>query len=308
MPSAGFFLRLFLIPAGVVLSVVAVWLLFGRLAGGSRDALAYVREIRSGAGSWRAAYELATLIGNDPDLARDPRLLGELTAMLDDELAGASEPELTRYLALAIGTFQALDARPTDGRVVNPLATLAAALDVRQGSPVRLAAAASLARHAARLDGKLDDGRVVAALRGAATAPEFPELRRLGVFALGFCGGRDASEALADRARDDADRYVRYNAAIALVRRGDPAALGPLREMLATGELREAVREPDGAAPAEIVETIQIQAVGAIAASPNIGAFAALRPEVEALARSGSAPLRSSAEEVLQKLQTGREL
>ncbi|WP_165243753.1 HEAT repeat domain-containing protein [Paludisphaera soli] len=308
LPSSGFFARLFLIPAGVVLAVVAVWLLFGRLAGGGRDALAYVWEIRSGAAGWRSAYELATLIGNDPGLARDPELLGELTAMLEDELTGASEPEMTRYLALALGTFQTLDARSTDGRAVDALATLAVALDARQVEPVRLAAAASLARHAARLAGKLDEAHVIDALRGAARASDSPELRRLAVFALGFCGGRGATEALADRARDDPDRFVRYNAAIALARRGDASALGPLREMLATEELREAVRGPELADLSDLVDTIQVQAVEALAGSGEIGTFAGLRPELEALARSGSTPLRRSAGQALQKLQSGRKL
>src|SRR3982751_2877887 len=85
-PSAGFIVQLFVIPAVVVAVVVVVWLLFGKLAGGERDAMDYVRLLRSPDANWRAAtraaFELASLIQNDPKLARDPKLLGELTDLL----------------------------------------------------------------------------------------------------------------------------------------------------------------------------------------------------------------------------------
>src|SRR5436309_14192952 len=87
-PSAGFIVQLFVIPAIVVAVVIVVWLLFGKLAGGERDVLEYVRTIRSDNVNrrWRAAYELASLIQNDRKLAKDPVLLGQLTSLLDEEL------------------------------------------------------------------------------------------------------------------------------------------------------------------------------------------------------------------------------
>src|SRR3954467_4164193 len=78
-PSAGFIVQLFVIPAVVVAVVVVVWLLFGKIAGGERDAMEYVRLLRSPSANWRAAFELASLIQNDSKLASDPVLLGELT-------------------------------------------------------------------------------------------------------------------------------------------------------------------------------------------------------------------------------------
>src|SRR3954449_6721555 len=87
-PTAGFIVQLFVIPAIVVAVVIVVWLLFGKLAGGERDVLEYVRTIRSEYVNrrWRAAYELASLIQNDRKLARDGVLLGQLTTLLDEEL------------------------------------------------------------------------------------------------------------------------------------------------------------------------------------------------------------------------------
>src|SRR5271170_1140541 len=67
-PSAGFVVQLFVIPAAVVVVVIIVWLLFGKLASGERDAMEYVRQLRSPTGHariGRVAFELASLIQND---------------------------------------------------------------------------------------------------------------------------------------------------------------------------------------------------------------------------------------------------
>ena len=160
-PSAGFIVQLFVIPAVVVVVVIGVWLLFGKLAGGERDAMSYVETLKSTNANWRSAYELASLIQNDPKLARDPKLLGALT-----ELLGArSGPrtitlKLTMYLALdARALFKTLDADLSGGGKADPLATLAQALDAKQPGEVRVAAAVSLAKQGARLDEKSEDPR-----------------------------------------------------------------------------------------------------------------------------------------------------
>ena len=92
-PSAGFVVQLFVIPAVVVVVVIIVWLLFGKLAGGERDAMEYVRRLRSPTANWRLAFELASLIQHDPKIGSDPVLLGELTDLLSHELdAGTRIP------------------------------------------------------------------------------------------------------------------------------------------------------------------------------------------------------------------------
>src|SRR4051812_46137138 len=136
-PTGGFIVQLFVIPAVIVVIVIAVWLLFGKLAGGERDAMEYVRLLRSPNAHWRAAYELASLIQNDPKLASDPKLLGELTDLLGHELDQEESPELTQYVTLTLGAFQTLDARSNDGREVDPLATLSHALAAKRPMKVR---------------------------------------------------------------------------------------------------------------------------------------------------------------------------
>src|SRR6516225_3423759 len=107
-PSAGFVIQLFVIPAAVVVVVIIVWLLFGKLAGGERDATEYVRQLRSPTANWRLAFELRSMIQNDPTIAADPKLLGELTDLLSRELDRNEDPELMQYLALTIGAFRTL--------------------------------------------------------------------------------------------------------------------------------------------------------------------------------------------------------
>src|SRR5262245_15612063 len=168
-PSAGFVVQLFVIPALVVVVVIIVYLLFGKLAGGERDAMEYVRQLRAPTANWRSAYELASLIQNEPAIASDPKLLGELTDLLAFELdryddpRQDKDPKLPQYVALTLGAFQTLEARTESGQAVDPIVPLSRALNPKYDGPIRIAAAASLAKQAARLEGKLDDERAVVA-------------------------------------------------------------------------------------------------------------------------------------------------
>ena len=300
-PSAGFVVQLFVIPAVVVAVVIVVWLLFGKLAGGERDAMEYVRQLRLPSANWRSAFELASLIQNDAKLGSDPKLLGELTDLLAHHLDHPENPEMTQYVALALGRFQTLDARAGDGRTIDPLPTLARALSDKQPTPTRIAAAYSLAEHAARLEGRLDDANVVRAL-GEASENGETSLREVAVYALGFFGGEAAAQILRDRL-NDADRFVRYNAAVALGRLGDPAAKGTLREMLSTTDLAKALTLDSDLEKQNKIEAIQLEALQALQTSiargrPDLAE--SLRPEIDNLTRSGLVSVRSQALALLQ--------
>jgi hypothetical protein len=307
-PSAGFVLQLFVIPAVVVAVVILVWLVFGKLAGGERDPSEYVRRMRQASGDWRSAYELASLIQNDASLASDPRLLGELTDMLAGELkTQTTDPRLPVYLIKTIGAFQTLKATLADGRKVDVIETLARAIEPSHETAIRMEAAASLAKHAARIDGKLEDERAVRAIGDAATAPE-PELRQVAVYALGFFGGEQARGALIERLKSDADCYVRYNAAVALGRRGDMAARATLKEMLSSADLDRVVEMPSPTEKENKIEAIESEALQAVQASLSSGSSAlavSLRQEIEGLTHSGLVSIRSQAQGVLQKLPAG---
>ena len=150
-PSAGFVVQLFVIPAIVVAVVIFVWLLFGKLAGGERDPAEYVRRLRQGSGDWRSAFELASLIQNDAKLANDPHLLGELSDLLSSELkAKDSDPQLKVYLIKTLGAFQTPEATLADGRKVDPIEPLIQAVQPGSEPAIRMEAAATLAKQAAR--------------------------------------------------------------------------------------------------------------------------------------------------------------
>jgi hypothetical protein len=316
-PSAGFVVQLFVIPAAVVVVVIIVWLLFGKLAGGERDAMEYVEQLKQPRANWRSAYELASLIQNDPSIAADPKLLGELTVLFAHELDQAEDPKheddprLAQYLALTLGAFQTLEAHTRDGRVVDPIEPLSRALGPKLDKVIRISAAASLAKQAARQEGQLDEPRAVKAL-GEMAADENPQVRQIAVYALGFFGGLPAEQVLRDRIRSDEDRFTRYNIAVALGRRGDPAAESTLREMLTTIDLGKVVqvdpetRKPNTAAARQnTIETVQLEALDALRSAvgkSSPGLARSLRPDVEKLTKSGLVSVRNQATELLRSL------
>ena len=143
-PSAGFVVQLFVIPALVVLVVIIVWLLFGKLAGGERDAMEYVRQLQLPTANWRSAFELASLIQNDPAVSGDPKLLGALTELLSRELDHyenpklRDDPKLAQYVALTLGTFQTLEAQTQSGQPVDPLVPLIRAMEPQFDLVIRI--------------------------------------------------------------------------------------------------------------------------------------------------------------------------
>ncbi len=316
-PTAGFIVQLFIIPMVIVAVIVLVYLFFGRLAGGERDPEAYVETIRSSNENrrWRAAFELASLIQNDSRLAKDEQLLGSLTEELERELTkGGDDLRVRQYLCRTIGAFQTLEARSPSGRPLSPLGALSRALGTDQPTEVRMAAAESLARHSARLQRTesdqnwLESAEAVEGLSGVLNDRRAePELRELAVFALGFLGGRSANEALRERlGESEESRFVRYNAAAALARRGDEVALPTLREMLSPADLRQLIPQETPSATESRIETIVLEAIQALQTALQFGhpeVVRPLRPELEDLSRSELTSLRTQASATLQLLQ-----
>ncbi len=306
-PSAGFIVQLFVIPAVIVVVVIVVWLLFGKLAGGERDAMSYVETIKSPSANWRAAFELTSLIQNDPKLSRDPKLLGELAALLDHDLNLKTDETLLQYLTLTLGMFQTLEAQSGVGDKVDVIAVLCRALEDTRPASVQIAAGMSLAKQAARLEGTLEDPRPIKAL-AATRSSDSPEVRKVAAYALGFFGGPEATAAL-KAVMEDGDRDVRYNAALALGRRDEIVALGNFRELLSDKSLELLYKETPEDERKSKVENLELEALNSLSAAAAKGHYAlltALRPEVEALTRSGLVTVRSRAQEVLKSLPESR--
>jgi HEAT repeat protein len=184
---------------------------------------------------------------------------------------------------------------------------LCKALDDTRPDEVRLAAAASLAQHAARMEGTLVDPRAVKALVATKSASS-PSVRKVAAFALGFMGGDEATAGLKS-ILDDSDRDVRYNAALALGRRDDPAALGNFREMLSDKDLEVLCNDTPKAERSSKIESIELEALNSLNTAAGKGKttlLTTLKSEVDVLTRSGLVSVRSRAQEVLKSLQTSK--
>jgi hypothetical protein len=308
-PNAGFVVQLFIIPAIVVCVVIGVWLLFGKLAGGERDVNEYVRIIRSESANrrFRAAYELASLIHNEKSLRSDPKLLGDLAELFENELSdkNGDNAEAKQFLAVALGLFDIDAGQSTSGKPIQALPVLARGLSADQPTAVRRASAESLARHAARLDGTLETPEVIAPLAEASASDE-TELRLLATYALGFCGGDAAKAALRGRL-SDSYRDVAFNAAFALIRRDDPAVLDTLRELLSRTNLEQTIALENPTEKASTIEAFQIQALKSLQAAIRGGGKVlaqSVTGEVEKLAAGNLVSIQVEAKAVLDLLKT----
>jgi hypothetical protein len=101
-----------------------------------------------------------------------------------------------------MGAFRTLEGQTMSGQLVDPLDPLSRAVGLKFDKTIRISAAASLAKQAARAEDKLDDPRAVKAL-GAMADDENPQLRQIAVYALGFFVGAQAEGILRDRVRSD---------------------------------------------------------------------------------------------------------
>lgn len=304
LPTTGFILQLFIIPAVIVAGLIVVVALFGKLADTHRDPVAYVEAIRTGSETvrWRKAHELANLIVTEPKLARDTKLQGAVTRLLEEELSRPeTDAQLVQYLVLALGAFAAAGPNPEQGDAKHALID---AIDSKRPEVVRLAAAQSLATiAAAQAGGTWTDDEAIQALTTAAQDAS-PDLRQRAVFALGFLDGPTVLATLR-QATNDADRFVRYNAANALARRGDEAATRVLHELLSSRELSEIHQAPTPEETRRRVEELHLIALAALekaADSGHLDFVQGFRSDLDTLARSDLPAVRIQAQGLLKRL------
>jgi len=258
-PSAGFIVQLFLIPALIVMAVVAVWALFGRLADSGADWGQLVAELGSGNEHrrWRAAQELAQLIRNDqlqPPIDREPlsqnrqvceALVKLLNESLDQTTPSQDDVLHQEFLARCMGSLQ--DSSQT-------LPVLAQAMRPERDVEVRKSALMAVTTIAGEKfdkamgfsgDGSkgddnlqrkplpepcLADPAVLEQLRVAAQDTE-PVVRHLAAYALANVSGPGSMEQLKVMLLDG-DRRTRANAVMGLARNGVADAVPELEKLL----------------------------------------------------------------------------
>jgi hypothetical protein len=255
-------LQFFIFPLSIVAVCVTVFVIFGLIASEGKGPRQYLDEVRTGSANrrWQAAFELTKVLQarRDPAL-KDPRFVEEAVRTFDE--SAGDDPRVRRYLALALG-------RLGDRRAVPALLKAA-----RESAPDGPHADAETQIYSVWALGAIGDPEAEPALAELARS-EDPGVRKAAVHALGSLAGEDSRAALT-RALDDRTEDVRWNAAIALARRRDPAAATVLLEMLDRAHLGQVPGMNDDR---RLEETL-LQAVEAAGVVPDPG----LRAPLEAL-------------------------
>ncbi len=259
-PSAGFIVQLFLIPALIVLAVVAVWALFGKLADSESDWKQLTEELGSSNEHrrWRAALGLAQLLRNEEltpptdrePLAKHPLVVDSLTDLFVKSLASTtpSDEDVTHqeFLARMLGALKADE---------KTLPALAEAIDESHHLEVRKSALMSVATISGRhfddatgyhpIDGQpvplserklplsnptVTDPAILNQLRRAAQDPQ-PVVRHLAAYALANVSGPDSLAQLKIMLLDG-NRFAQANAALGLARNGSTDCVPTLAQLL----------------------------------------------------------------------------
>lgn len=274
-PSAGFIVQLFLIPALIVMAVVAVWALFGKLAHSENDWTQLITDIRSNneLRRWPAAEVLAQLLRNEElspptdhePLAKNPVVAESLTELLSESLASNSSSDEDirhqEFLARMLGALDADDKTlpvlaealtDSHDNVVRKSSLMAIALiagrhfDEATGYSAAVSAGldapAMSERHLPLEAPTISDPAVLEQIRRAAQDPDVI-VRHLAGYALANISGPESLKILRVML-SDSNRQAQANAAIGLARNGSVDAVPTLIQLL-TSCLRPFKFEPD---------------------------------------------------------------
>jgi HEAT repeat protein len=243
-------LQFFIFPLAIVAACVAVFVIFGLISSDAKTARDHLADVRRGGGMfgvkrWQAAFAFVGALEADKgsdSAKRDPELVKETVALFEESID--DDPRVRRYLALALGRLRDPAAAPALLAVVRDPAS--------QQDPETLI-------HAILALGAIGDGSAVPALVHLAAHTD-AGLRKAAVHALGSFDTTEARGALL-RALEDPVADVRWNAALVLARRREPAAVPVVAGMLDRSQLASV----PGLTPDQADEVV-LQAVAAAAA------------------------------------------
>ena len=271
--------QFFLIPLAVVGITITVYAGFRSLLANDRTPQEYLSEVRNGGSDrrWPAAYELSRLMA-DPKVRADRTLAPALVKAF--EAAKDDDPRVRQYLALAIGRLD--PPLPPDA-----VAGLTAALDATDGES-RVSAIWAL--------GSSGDAAVVPKLQPLYSSPD-KGIRKMVVYALGALPG-EAQLITLRTALEDTEPDVRWNAAVALARKGSHDGVPVLRQMMdreyVERQVKRDVRQDEDRDP---IADVMISGLRAAATLKD----ESLKPSVTTLSqRDRSGKVRQAALEALK--------
>ena len=271
--------QFFLIPLAVVGIAVMVYVGFRSLLTDQRTAQDYLAEVRNGGSDrrWPAAYELSRLMA-DPKVRADRSLGPELVTAF--EATPETDPLVKRYLALAIGRLDP----PLPPKAIEDLTGALESSD----SDTRISAIWAL--------GSSGDATVVPKLVALYASPD-EGVRKMVVYALGALPGESQIPTLRTALQDNT-HDVRWNAAIALARKGNHDGVPVLQQMLdrqyVEQTVKRAVRQDEDIDP---IADVMISGLRAAATLKD----EALKPSVTSLSQQDrSMRVRQAALEALK--------
>jgi HEAT repeats len=272
--------QFFLIPLAVVAVAVSVYVGFRSLLADARSPQDYLQEVQMGGSNrrWPAAYELSRQMA-DPKVRADKTLAPALLKAFQN---AQGDPQVRRYLALAIGRLDP----PLPPEAIT---TLTSALEDAD-SETRISVIWAL--------GSSGDQAVVPRLIPLYTAQDADAgIRKMVVYALGALPGDDQTTTLRT-ALEDVAPDVRWNAAVALSRKGNRDGVPVLKQMLDRDYVERTVtREVRQDADQDPVADVMISGLRAAATLKD----ESLKPSVTALSRNDrSMKVRDAALEALK--------
>lgn len=255
-PESGLslFVKLFIIPAGIVLVALGIFFLGTLALQHPKSAEQYLEELKSDSTSrrWQAAYELSRMLNQGEKVQFDEGLRAELVKTFQD--ADKDDPRIREYLALVLGRLKEKSAVQALSSALKD-----ESIDVKVYSLWAI--------------GNIEDPSGGASVVSALSDPDLG-VRRMAVGALSalrYAPAKPALEALLQ----DTNQGLRYDSAVALARLKDGKSLPVLREML---ELKP-TGKPDEDAMAQSAK------LAAIDASKEIKDVA-LQEKVKALSKN----------------------
>jgi HEAT repeat protein len=219
-PESGLslFVKLFIIPAGIVLIALGIFFLGTLALQHPKSAEQYLEELKSDSTSrrWQAAYELSRMLNQGEKVQFDENLRGQLVKTFAD--SAQDDPRIREYLALVLGRLQEKSAVPALCSALKD-----ESVDVKVYSLWAI--------------GNIEDPSGGASVVSALSDSDLG-VRRMAVGALSalrYAPAKSDLEALLQ----DQNQGLRYDSAVALARLKDAKSLLVLKEMMdlkATGK------------------------------------------------------------------------